>query len=90
MIFCDIVIMSPNRCDIFQILITGRKPSLPLLDPFIGWQLLMLKIWPLCTSAKLKLGDRLLVKQKRIALLLCHTKGGAEGSCPSKLFGVEF
>ena len=76
--------MSPNRCDIFQIPIAGRKPSLPLLDPFIGWQLLMLKIWPLCTSAKLKLRDRLLGKVGKKSFIALPHKGGCRRLMPRK------
>ena len=56
----------------------------------------MPKTWPLCTSAKLNLGDEFWVKQKRISLLLCQVKGDIVGLCPQKLcvptqgFGEEF
>ena len=46
---------------------------------------LMLKTWSLCTGAKLNLGDKVWVKEKRIPLLLCQAKGDTEDSCPSKL-----
>ena len=76
--------MSPIRCDIFQIPIAGRKPSLPLLDPFIGQQLLMLKIWPLCTDAKLKLGDRVLGKVEKNSFIALPHKGGCRRLAPLK------